>query len=158
MTLGRQALTIALWLGTAPVAQAELPTEVTIDLDGDGRPETWLLFPGAGWTADLEIMTHQGPMLIDGFAWSAQLPETMPYFEVEDNAFQIVIRNHGFGPPWTQTLHIAQGPVIERISYDWYDRIDPDKYGGCEITPEPPLELSDWPAYALPAECFDVGD
>ena len=121
---------------TAAVAQT---LALDADLDGDGRAERITLIPDAP-DVDLVIEGTGGDRIeVRDFVWTGLLAGTQSSLELAANgSVRVVSRNEGIGRGrWTQVLTIAYRGgdyVIAGCTYDWFDTIDQDDFGSCDVT------------------------
>lgn len=117
---------------------------ITADWNGDGQKDRAVLInnPVEG-TADLYIyIGADGGFFEQTYApnivWSGSLWGQQPSLELNDAGSLLVLStNHGMGRiRWFQALTIAyrdENFVMAGFTYDYYDSIDPEDTGECDI-------------------------
>jgi hypothetical protein len=177
-------LALAGALSLAPLAARaedhERRLTLSTDLDADGAPEVWrILLSGTG-AAHVSMTTRGRTVAMPGALWTADVAGTIPYLaDRPEGGLAIVMGNEGYGRRWFQTAEIGFLDDAFRVtgfSYDWYDPIDLDAFGGCTVdfvTRRAGLSLGDarwvvaldpgtapdiatWPVDRFPEVCYPV--
>lgn len=144
----RWALLLAL-LPVAAVAQeapkdGDIIAAITGDWNGDGNPDAAMLVQNGADAADLVVYLGDPvfglkPVLRDErVVFSGQMGGQTPSLEgLSDSAFQLHSEQIGIGrTPWESTYSIAWrngGFVVSGYTYRFYDRIDPENTGSCDV-------------------------
>ena len=125
---------LALLCLAALPAAAQEATEVQSDLNGDGTAETFAV----SWDDSGETrLTVDGRTYTD-VVWSGAMMGNTPYLEVAPNgSVRVISQNMAIGRDrWVQALTVAYRDGDYRVAgftYDWYDTLDPDANGGCDL-------------------------
>ncbi len=184
-------LLIFLLLPTISVAEprmvfpANVLSSITANWNGDGQKDRAVLVdnPIEG-VAALYIYLGKGDRFIEHsstpeIAWSGSMWGQQPSLEINsDNNLLVKSTNHGMGRTrWFQTLTITYRNgafVMAGFNHSYYDSLDPDDYGECDINllsgrgltsrgEETPREIvlparvipaSEWNTDIFPEECF----
>jgi len=113
------------------------------DWNGDEMPDAVFLVQGADDTADIRVFgggfrglepQFTVPGAVYAGPWGGQAPGLVA---LSDSSFAITSEQTGIGPtPWMQRIMVAYrdgGFVVAGYTYDFYDRLDPEHYGTCDV-------------------------
>ena len=127
-----------------PPAPGDLVAALSGDWNGDGQPDAALITQAEGGDADLSLYLGDPvfglkrvvdrPRVVFSGPMGGQLPALEPN---SPSSFKLHQEQIGIGrTPWESTLSIAwRGGqfVLAGYSYQFYDRIDPDHNGHCDV-------------------------
>lgn len=111
---------------------------VQADLDGDGQTETYSLRPGADpTTVDLVAGDGRAGTTYADVAWTGAMAGQAPWLELTPGgSLAVISENTGIGRDrWHMTLTIAHrdGLRVAGVTYEWYDTLDPEAGGTCDL-------------------------
>lgn len=181
-----RALPLLALLAAPALAQGWEPVpEVSADLDGDGRPETYRIVPGGESRVDLAVAEGGRERVAAGVAWTGAMAGNRPELSLsEAGSVVLTSMNEAVGRDrWRLALTIAfrDGDWrVAGVTYDWRDTLDPGAWGRCDMNllagrgevataagerefrvPGPAPRLWDWTdegAGGWLAPCFENGE
>ena len=122
----------------------EIFAALTGDWNGDGTQDAAMLVQNGADAADLVIYLGdptfglKREMTVERVVFSGQMGGQTPSLEpLSDSAFKLHSEQIGIGrTPWESAYSIAWrngGFVVSGYSYRYYDRIDPEDTGTCDV-------------------------
>ncbi|WP_417807975.1 hypothetical protein [Thioclava sp.] len=138
------SLAPALALAQEPPKAGDLVAALSGDWNGDGQPDAALITQAEGGDAGLSLYLGDPvfglkrvvdrPHVIFSGPMGGQTPALLPG---SSSSFKLHQEQIGIGrTPWESTLSIAwrNGQfVLAGYSYQFYDRINPEHYGSCDV-------------------------
>ncbi|ABV95031.1 hypothetical protein Dshi_3298 [Dinoroseobacter shibae DFL 12 = DSM 16493] len=130
-------------LASVGLARAEFPApgtvlaEITVDVTGDGTPDTARLVVGTDADAVLVLDTGQRRVTAPKIAWLGG-PAPGPSLEATSaGSLQVVTGNDSIGRErWSQTLTLAwrdDDLLLAGFTYGWRDTLDAANTGRCDV-------------------------
>ncbi|WP_176556245.1 hypothetical protein [Rubellimicrobium rubrum] len=113
-------------------------SEIEADLDRDGDAEIYTLLDYGLEGVDLSVETAKGFQTAERVAWSGGMPGQRPELSVSPaGSVLLTSMNDSVGRDrWRLALTIAHRDGdwrVAGITYDWWDTLDPDAAGTCDV-------------------------
>ncbi len=178
MTSRLASAAVALVLAALPASAQTVGGAVLADLDGDGAAERFALIDDGDGSANLRIETPGAVIVARDIAWIGGIGQRLELSLAPNGSLRLTSMNEAIGRDrWHLTLTIAHrrgAYLVAGLTFDWYDTLDPDGYGTCDLnlltgrgfleegakprravrTGQPALPVTEWTdAIPIPAAC-----